>query len=119
ASVTMRTREIGTLLALGFPPRAVFAGFLLESAALALAGGLLGVLLGMQCHGIATGTTNWATFTEQSFSFRVTADVVLQALGLALLIGLLGGALPARRRSEEHTSELQSRENLVCRLLLV
>ena len=45
------------------------------------------------------GTTNWSTFTEQSFSFRVTPDVVAQAMMLALLIGVLGGALPARRAS--------------------
>jgi putative ABC transport system permease protein len=99
ASVAMRTREIGTLLAIGFTPRSVFLGFLLESLALALVGGALGVLLGYQCNGIATGTTNWSTFTEQSFSFRVTAEVVVQAMGLALLIGVVGGALPARRAS--------------------
>lgn len=97
ASVAMRTREIGTLLAIGFTPRAVFLGFLVESIVLALVGGVLGVLLGYQCNGIATGTTNWATFTEQSFAFAVTGDVIVQALVLALLIGVLGGALPARR----------------------
>lgn len=99
ASVAMRTHEIGTLLAIGFSPRAVFLGFLSESVVLALLGGLLGVVLGWQCNGIATGTTNWTTFTEQSFAFRVTSDVVVQALVLALLIGVVGGALPARRAS--------------------
>lgn len=97
ASVSMRTREIGTLLAIGFTSRAVFFGFLIEAVTLSLVGGALGVLLGYQCNGIATGTTNWATFTDQSFAFAVTADVVLQAMLLALLIGVLGGALPARR----------------------
>ena len=48
AAVSMRTREIGTLLAIGFPPRAVFTGFLLESLAIAAIGGALGVLLGYQ-----------------------------------------------------------------------
>ncbi|MFO1050897.1 MAG: ABC transporter permease [Planctomycetota bacterium] len=97
ASVAMRTHEIGTLLAIGFRPRAVYLGFLVEASALALCGGVLGVALGWQCNGIATGTTNWTTFTEQSFAFRVTPDVVVQALLLALLIGVVGGALPARR----------------------
>ncbi len=97
ASVTMRTREIGTLLAIGFPPRAVFLGFVAESMALALVGGVLGVVIGWQCNGIATGTTNWTTFTEQSFAFRVTSDVVVQAMILAFVIGLIGGVLPARR----------------------
>ncbi|MCC6785263.1 MAG: ABC transporter permease [Planctomycetes bacterium] len=99
ASVAMRTHEIGTLLAIGFSPRAVFLGFLSEAVVLALLGGVLGVVLGWQCNGLATGTTNWTTFTEQSFAFRVTGDVVVQALVLALLIGVVGGALPARRAS--------------------
>lgn len=99
ASVQMRTREIGTLLAVGFTPRAVFLGFLCESLVIGLLGGALGVLLGWQCNGLATGTTNWATFTEQSFAFRVTSDVVISALVLSAVIGLVGGALPARRAS--------------------
>ena len=65
--------------------------------ALAAIGGAVGILIGWQCNGIATGTTNWTTFTEQTFAFRVTGDVVVQAMLLALLIGLVGGALPARR----------------------
>lgn len=97
ASVSMRTREIGTLLAVGFRPRAVFLGFLFESVMLALVGGAAGVALGWQCNGLATGTTNWTTFTEQRFAFRVSNEVVLQAMILALLIGMIGGALPARR----------------------
>ena len=99
ASVAMRTREIGTLLAIGFSPRVVFLGFVIEAVVLALCGGALGVVLGWQCNGLATGTTNWTTFTEQSFAFRVTSDVVMQAGLLALLIGVVGGALPARRAS--------------------
>jgi len=99
ASVQMRTREIGTLLAIGFTPRSIFLGFLAESLAISLLGGLLGVLLGWQCNGLATGTTNWATFTEQAFAFRVTPDVVVSALVLAGIIGIVGGALPARRAS--------------------
>lgn len=99
ASVSMRTKEIGTLLAIGFTPRSIFFGFLLESVAIALVGGGLGVLLGAQCNGLATGTANWTTFTEQSFAFQVTSDVVVQAMVLALLIGVVGGALPARRAS--------------------
>ena len=100
ASVQMRTREIGTLLALGFRPRAIFLGFLMESAIIGILGGAIGVALGYQCNGIATGTTNWATFTEQSFAFRVTGDVVVSAMVLATLIGVVGGALPARRASK-------------------
>ncbi|MBI5850663.1 MAG: ABC transporter permease [Planctomycetes bacterium] len=77
----------------------MFFGFVIEAVVLALCGGVLGVVLGWQCNGLATGTTNWTTFTEQSFAFRVTSDVVVQAGLLALLIGVVGGALPARRAS--------------------
>jgi putative ABC transport system permease protein len=70
------------------------------SLALAVVGGAIGVLLGAQCNGLATGTTNWATFTEQSFAFRVSPEVIAQAMILAVVIGILGGALPARRAAK-------------------
>jgi putative ABC transport system permease protein len=99
ASVSARTREIGTLLAMGFGPGAVFVSFLIEAVVMALLGGILGILLAIPVHGMSTGTTNWATFTEQTFAFRITPGVVVAALCLSLLIGLLGGALPALRAS--------------------
>jgi ABC-type antimicrobial peptide transport system permease subunit len=109
ASVAARTREIGTMLAIGFKPIAVFFGFLVESLLLSLMGGGLGLLLALPAHGMTTGTTNWQTFTEQTFAFRVTPSVVLAALSLALVIGLVGGALPALRASRlEPVKALQS-----------
>lgn len=97
AAVAGRTREIGGLLAIGYRPAHVFLGFLLEAMVICFCGGVLGVLGTLPINGIRTGTTNWATFTEQAFSFTVDAPVILTALGLALAIGLLGGSLPAWR----------------------
>lgn len=99
ASLQGRRREIGTLLAIGFRPFAVFLGFLIEAGLLGLLGGLLGLVLALPVHGVATGTTNWNTFTEQAFTFKITLDVALTALFFGSFVGLLGGTYPAWRAS--------------------
>jgi putative ABC transport system permease protein len=63
------------------------------------AGGLLGCLLVLPLNGIQTGTTNWNTFTEVSFAFRVTPALLSRAVLVAVVLGLLGGAVPAWRAS--------------------
>ena len=70
AAVANRTREIGTLRALGFRRRSILSSFLLESVLLCLAGGILGCLATLPFNGLTTGTANWATFSEITFSFR-------------------------------------------------
>lgn len=97
ASVAERRREIGTLLAIGFRPTHVVLGFLCESLVLGLAGGVVGVLLAMPVNGIATGTMNWQTFTEQAFAFRITTDVVVSAITFSCAVGVLSGFIPALR----------------------
>ena len=96
AAVSTRTAEIGTLRALGFGPGSVMASFLLESLMLALAGGVVGVILAMPINGFSTTFGNYITFSTMAFSFRVTAAIVVEALAFAALMGLLGGWLPAR-----------------------
>ncbi len=97
ASLAGRTKEIGTLLAMGYRPLAICVGFLVEALLLGLSGGAFGVLLSLPINGLATGTTNWNTFTEQTFAFAVTFDVVLQAVVFAGIIGVVGGVIPAFR----------------------
>jgi putative ABC transport system permease protein len=97
ASLAGRSREIGTLLAMGYRPRHVLLGFLLEALTVGLAGGVVGILLAWPVNGIATGTTNWATFTEQAFAFAITWDVVAQAVFFAGIVGVIGGVVPAAR----------------------
>jgi ABC-type lipoprotein release transport system permease subunit len=101
ALVAARTREIALLLTLGFKPRSVMASFLLEALLVALAGGVLGCLLALPINGIQTSTTNWQSFGEVTFAFRITPRILLQGMAFAAVIGVLGGLLPARRASRE------------------
>jgi putative ABC transport system permease protein len=96
AIVAARTREIGTLRALGFPRRSILVSFVLESVLLSLVGGMLGCILALPMNGFSTGTAQ-ATFAEIAFAFRVTPGLVAAALVFAVLMGALGGLLPAFR----------------------
>jgi ABC-type lipoprotein release transport system permease subunit len=97
AAVQSRTPEIAVLLTLGFHPRSVLASFLAESALIAAAGGVIGALLALPINGIVTSTTNWASFSEIAFSFRVTPALLVAGLVFAVVMGLVGGFFPARR----------------------
>jgi len=96
AAVAYRTREIGTLRALGFSKLSILTSFVIESMILALIGGLVGCLLAMPVNGIATGTMNFRTFSELAFSFRITPDLIASALIFSLVLGFIGGLLPSR-----------------------
>lgn len=96
AAIGSRTREIGTLRVLGFKRREIYASFLIESIALALIGGLLGCLFSLPLNGIATGTIGWNTFAEIAFEFRITGELLMRGMLFALVMGILGGLLPAR-----------------------
>jgi putative ABC transport system permease protein len=98
AIVAARTREIGTLRALGFSRGAILITFVTESTLLALAGGLLGCALAIPANGL-TSAAGGANFAEVSFAFQITAPTVGTALILALFMGLAGGFLPAWRAS--------------------
>jgi ABC-type lipoprotein release transport system permease subunit len=97
ASVSARTTEIGTLRALGFAPRAILTSFLLESSLLALAAGVIGILLALPINGLSTKFNGAISSPTLAFNFRITGTIVLEALGFAVLMGIAGGWLPARR----------------------
>jgi ABC-type antimicrobial peptide transport system permease subunit len=97
ASVAARTHEVGVLLAIGYSRFAIFLTFLLESALIGLLGGALGLLIAAPFHGLETGMANWNTFTDVSFSFRLTPELALYSFALAFVLGLVGGTLPALR----------------------
>ena len=99
AAVARRTKEIGTLRVLGFSRFSILAAFLLESVAIALIGAVIGILLALPLNFISTGTSNWVTFSEIAFNFRVTADLMLFALLFGGIIGLVGSLLPSIRAS--------------------
>jgi ABC-type lipoprotein release transport system permease subunit len=100
AAVAGRTSEIAVLLTLGFHPRSILASFLLESALIAIVGGVIGCLLALPVNGLVASTTNWASFSEIAFSFRVTPQLLLAGLIFAVVMGVLGGFLPARRAAK-------------------
>ncbi len=97
AAVSQRRREIGCLLSMGFTPEAVWLAFMAESLTLAALGALLGCAVSLAFNGMKTGMTNWATFSETAFEFRVTPGILSIAAGLSLVMGFVGGVLPAFR----------------------
>ncbi len=101
AAVASRAPEIGVLLTLGFQPRSVMSSFLLESVFIALVGGVIGCLLALPINGLVTSTTNWASFSEIAFAFRVTPGLLLNGMIFALAMGFFGGLLPARRAAKQ------------------
>ncbi|MEO5657068.1 MAG: FtsX-like permease family protein, partial [Nitrospiria bacterium] len=97
AAVANRTQEIGTLRALGFGRGAVWSAFVIESLALSLFSGLLGVAAAFGLSFITISAVNFATFTEIAFGFVLSPTIVAQSLLFSLMMGLVGGVLPAIR----------------------
>ena len=99
AAVAGRTKEIGTLRALGFRQREILASFQWESIFLCVTGGVVGSGLALFANGIQTGTTSFETFSDVSFAFTITPGLMAQGVAFSLVMGLLGGFLPAWRAS--------------------
>jgi len=99
AIVAARTREIGTLRALGFSRFSILFAFVLEAIFLALMGGFLGCLLSFPMNGFTAGTGFTASFSEIAFAFHITPADLVEGLIFALVMGIIGGLLPAFRAS--------------------
>lgn len=97
ASVGARTKEIGTLRAIGFSKGAVLLSILIESTLLALLGGVIGCLLALPVRGFTTGTMTFSTFSELAFRFAITPGMLIAGLVFAAMMGLVGGFFPARK----------------------
>lgn len=99
AFVAARVREVATLRVLGFSGFGIFLGFVAESMALAVPAGAAGAALAYAVTSAvgSWGSVNWATFTELAFNFRVTPALAGWGIFVAVMIGLLGGLLPAIR----------------------
>ena len=96
AIVSARTREVGTLRALGFSRFSVLSAFLIESIFLAIIGGAIGCLLALPMNGFSAGTGG-PGFSELAFAFKITGRVLLTGMIFAVAMGLIGGLLPAIR----------------------
>ena len=97
AAVAYRTREIGTLRALGFSRLRIVTAFLAESVALALVGGVVGCIIALPVHGLSTGAMNMTSFSELAFKFRITPALLAGGLLFSAVMGAVGGLLPALR----------------------
>ncbi|HUC98788.1 MAG TPA: ABC transporter permease [Candidatus Polarisedimenticolaceae bacterium] len=98
-AVANRTVEIGTLRALGFFRRSILLAFLGESFVLSLAGGMAGLGLASVLQFFSISTLNFGSFSELAFSFALSPSIIATSLGFSLLMGLIGGFLPALRAS--------------------
>ncbi len=105
AAVASRSPEIAVLLTLGFHPRSILASFLAESTVIALIGGVIGCLIALPVNGIVASTTNWASFSEVAFAFRVTPGLLGAGMAFAAVMGLVGGYLPARQAARMQVVE--------------
>lgn len=95
AAVATRRREIAILRSLGFGAAPIVGAVMLEALVLALGGGALGAALAWYVFDEYTVSTLGANFSQVVFAFRVSPALVTDALRWALVIGLLGGLLPA------------------------
>jgi ABC-type lipoprotein release transport system permease subunit len=97
SAVANRATEIGTLRALGFKRRNILTSFLAECVLLSILGGLLGIIFASFLQFINISTTNWTSFSELVFGFKLSAGIVLGSLIFAVIMGLIGGMSPAIR----------------------
>ncbi len=97
SAVANRVAEIGTLRALGFRRASVLWAFLFESVLLGAVGGVVGIGLASLMQLVQISTLNWQSFSELAFRFTLTPRIVFSSLAFALLMGVLGGFLPAVR----------------------
>lgn len=105
AAVANRTPEIGTLRALGFKRRDILTAFLIEALFLGLSGGVVGLFFASFLQFFSVSTMNFQTFSELAFDFTLTFDIAYQAIAFSLLMGLVGGLLPAIRAARMNIVE--------------
>jgi putative ABC transport system permease protein len=97
SAVAERGREIATMRALGFGGPAVVFSFVLEALLISFVGGVLGCLAVLRLNGYTVGAMNLQTFSHVNFAFTITAELLIQGIVFALLMGVLGGLFPAIR----------------------
>lgn len=97
AAVAARGKEIATLRAIGFGGLPVVVSVMVEALLLALVGGILGALIAYVLFNNMSVSTLGQNFTQVVFNFKVNPQLVIQGLVIAVIIGMIGGCLPAIR----------------------
>jgi len=95
AAVANRTGEIGALRALGFQKGNILTSFLIESLLLGFIGGSIGLFFASFLQMLTVSTMNFQTFSELAFTFSLTFKIIYEAMAFSLIMGLVGGVLPA------------------------
>ncbi|MCX5815019.1 MAG: ABC transporter permease [Proteobacteria bacterium] len=105
AAVANRVSEIGTMRALGFPRGSILGTFLMESLLLGFLGGLAGLFFASFLQLFTVSTVNFQTFSELAFSFSLSPEIIMNSIVFSLIMGLMGGVLPAFRASRMNIVE--------------
>ncbi len=101
AAVARRAKEVGTLRILGFTRGSILFSFFLESVLLALVGGVLACLIVLPLNHVTTAMGSFITFSEVSFNFRIGPELMAIGLLFSMLLGAVGGLLPARQAAKK------------------
>lgn len=101
AAVARRGKEVGTLRILGFTKGSIMLSFLFESLLLALIGGIIACIIVLPLNNVTTGLGNFITFSETSFNFRIGPEIMAVGLIFSMLLGAVGGLLPARQAARK------------------
>jgi len=97
-AVATRVREIATLRAMGFNGWAVMISVLVEAMILGAVGGLIGGLLAfLTFNGMHSSTMNWASFSQMTFAFTVTPQLMITGIVYGLILTFIAGILPGIR----------------------
>jgi putative ABC transport system permease protein len=104
SAVAERGREIATMRAVGFSSFNVILSFLFEALLISLLGGIIGCLAVLPLNGLTTSTMNFQTFSNVAFAFKITFDLLILGVLFALVMGVLGGLLPAIRAAIQPVS---------------
>jgi putative ABC transport system permease protein len=97
SAVSERGREIATMRALGFSTWNVILSFLFEALLISIVGGIIGCIAVLPLNGLTTNTMNFQTFSNLAFAFKITFGLLGMGIIFALVMGVLGGLLPAIR----------------------
>jgi putative ABC transport system permease protein len=97
AQVAGRSREIGTLRALGFSRGSILFSFLIESLVLSVTGGAIGAVAAVAMKAVKITMLNANTWSEIAFGFEPNPRIIVTSIMLAAFMGLIGGFLPAVR----------------------
>jgi putative ABC transport system permease protein len=97
-AVAGRVREIATLRAMGFGAGPVVVSVLVEALVLGAIGGLLGGILAyLFLNGMRSSTLNWQNFSQITFAFTVTPQLVMTGIVYGLILTTIGGLVPGVR----------------------